>query len=265
MPALPIFEPGSVWLIGAGPGDAGLLTLHACNALQQADVVVHDALISQDVLNLARPGAVFEFAGKRGGHASCTQAEITQRLIRLANENKRVLRLKGGDPFVFGRGGEEAMALAEAGIPFRIVPGITSGLAALSAAGIPATTRETNAAITFATGHFANDGPGTTDWVNIAKAGHTIVLYMAVQTLGAIADALLQAGLAPGTPVAVISQATTSRQRILDTRLDQAHTDAVSAGVEAPAIVAIGENVRLREKLAGHMNAQSAEPTMVQV
>ena len=262
MPPLPILEPGSVWLVGAGPGDPGLLTLHAYHALQQADVIVHDALISQDVLDLARADATLEFAGKRGGHRSCTQAEITQRLIRLANENKRVVRLKGGDPFVFGRGGEEAMALAEAGIPFRIVPGVTSGLAALAAAGIPATTRETNAAITFATGHFANDGTGTTDWASIAKAGNPIVLYMAVQTLGAITDALLNGGLAPDTPVAVISHATTSRQRTLDTRLDHAHADAVAAGIEAPAIVAIGENVRLRAKLAGHMEALMAKPEM---
>lgn len=264
MPPLPQLEPGSVWLVGAGPGDPGLLTLHAYSALQQADVIVHDALISQDVLDLANPKATLEFAGKRGGHRSCSQIEITQRLIRLANENKRVVRLKGGDPFVFGRGGEEALALAHAGIPFRVIPGITSGLAALAAAGIPATTRETNTAITFATGHFANDGTGSTDWVNIAKAGHPVVLYMAVQSLGLIADALLKGGLAPDTPVAVISQATTPCQRTLDTQLDCAHADAIAVGIEAPAIVAIGENVRLRAKLASHMDTLFTSPVMEQ-
>ncbi|HEY4345504.1 MAG TPA: uroporphyrinogen-III C-methyltransferase [Parvibaculum sp.] len=264
MPPLPRLEPGSVWLVGAGPGDPGLLTLHAYNALQQADVIVHDALIAQEVLDLAGPNAVFEFAGKRGGHRSCSQAEITQRLIHLAREGKRIVRLKGGDPFVFGRGGEEALALAEAGIPLRVVPGVTSGLAALTAAGIPATTRNTNAAITFATGHFADDGPGDTDWRSIAKAGHPLILYMAVQTLGSIADALIEGGLAPDMPVAVISNATTPRQHILDTRLDRAHDDAIAACIEAPAIVAIGENVRLREKLARHMDVSAFGATLEQ-
>ena len=144
----PMLEPGHVWLVGAGPGDPGLLTLDALAGLAQADVIVHDALVDARVLALAGPKAQLEFAGKRGGRPSVQQADITARLIELARERKRVLRLKGGDPCMFGRGGEEAIALADAGIPYRIIPGITAGLAALAAASIPATMRGVNQAIT---------------------------------------------------------------------------------------------------------------------
>ena len=148
-----VLEPGHVWLAGAGPGDPGLLTLHALAGLAQADVVVHDALVDARVLALAHPGATFEFAGKRGGKPSPSQANITDRLIALARAGHRVLRLKGGDPCVFGRGGEEALALAAAGIPFRIIPGITSGLAALTVASIPATLRGREPGLILVTGH----------------------------------------------------------------------------------------------------------------
>jgi uroporphyrin-III C-methyltransferase len=143
----PRFEPGHVWLAGAGPGDPGLLTLHALAGLAEADVVVHDALVDARVLALAHPGATLEFAGKRGGKPSPSQGNITDRLVALARANLRVLRLKGGDPCVFGRGGEEALALAAAGIPFRIIPGVTSGLAALTVASIPATLRGVSQAL----------------------------------------------------------------------------------------------------------------------
>ncbi len=149
----PILEPGHVWLAGAGPGDPGLLTLDALAGLAQADVIVHDALVDERVLALAGPQAELEYAGKRGGRPSTQQADISSRLIELARASKRVLRLKGGDPCMFGRGGEEAIALAEAGIPYRIIPGVTAGLAALAAASIPATMRGVNHAIIFATGH----------------------------------------------------------------------------------------------------------------
>src|ERR1700733_14440788 len=149
----PVLEPGHVWLAGAGPGDPGLLTLDALAGLAQADVVVHDALVDERVLALAGPQARLEFAGKRGGKPSATQADISQRLVELARVGYRVLRLKGGDPFVFGRGGEEAMTLAAAGIAFRVIPGVTAGLGALAAAAIPATVRGTNRAVIFAAGH----------------------------------------------------------------------------------------------------------------
>src|SRR5476651_2578884 len=147
---VPTLEPGHVWLAGAGPGDPGLLTLDALAGLTQADVVVHDALVDERVLALAGPQARLEFAGKRGGKPSATQADISQRLVELARAGHRGLRLKGGDPFVFGRGGEEAMTLAAAGVPFRVIPGITAGLAALASASIPATLRGINRAVIFA-------------------------------------------------------------------------------------------------------------------
>ncbi len=154
-PPLPPFEPGWVWLTGAGPGDPGLLTLYALHALRQADAVVHDALIDPAVLGFARPGAILEFAGKRGGRPSSKQPDISRRLIALAAQGKRVLRLKGGDPFVFGRGGEEALALVRAGVPFRVVPGISAAIGALAYAGIPLTHRWTNSAVTLLTAHAA--------------------------------------------------------------------------------------------------------------
>src|SRR5437868_1925528 len=149
---IPVFASGHVWLAGAGPGDPGLLTLAALAGLAQADVIVHDALVDQRVLALAGPQARLEFAGKRGGRPSATQSDISQRLIALGRAGERVLRLKGGDPFVFGRGGEEALALAAAGVPFRVVPGVTAGLAALAAASIPATLRNVNRALILAAG-----------------------------------------------------------------------------------------------------------------
>ena len=145
---LPVFESGWVWLVGAGPGDPGLLTLHAANALNQADVIIYDALVGKDVLAYANPNAVQEYAGKRGGKPSPQQRDISLRMIELARQGKRVCRLKGGDPFVFGRGGEEALSLVEAGIPFRIIPGISAGIGGLAYAGIPVTHRETNQAVT---------------------------------------------------------------------------------------------------------------------
>src|SRR5215475_3619275 len=153
---VPVLEPGHVWLAGAGPGDPGLLTLHALSGLSQADVIVHDALVDPRVLSLAGTQARLEFAGKRGGRPSATQSDISQRLIELARAGHRVLRLKGGDPFVFGRGGEEASALAAAGVPFRVIPGVTAGLAALVAASIPATLRGVNRAVVFAAGYGAD-------------------------------------------------------------------------------------------------------------
>src|SRR5579864_7462204 len=147
--ALPEFPPGWVWLAGAGPGDPGLLTLHVVNGLRLADVVVYDALVGDAILTLVPERCVREYAGKRGGKPSPTQPDITRRLIELARQGKRVLRLKGGDPFVFGRGGEEALGLAEAGVPFRVIPGISAGIGGLAYAGIPVTHRDTNSVVTF--------------------------------------------------------------------------------------------------------------------
>jgi uroporphyrin-III C-methyltransferase len=245
---IPMLMPGHVWLAGAGPGDPGLLTLDALAGLQQADVVVHDALVDQRVLALAGPQARLEFAGKRGGKPSATQADISLRLVALARAGQRVLRLKGGDPFVFGRGGEEAMALAAAGVPFRVIPGVTAGLAALAAAGIPATLRGVNRAIIFAAGHGADED---FDWAPLARAGQPIVLYMVMHNLERITASLMKAGLDAQTPAAVIASATTPKQRILVSTLQELSADARQQNFDPPAIVVIGAIVNLRAALLG--------------
>jgi uroporphyrin-III C-methyltransferase len=245
---VPVFAPGQVWLAGAGPGDPGLLTLDALAGLAQADVVVHDALVDQRILALAGPQARLEFAGKRGGKPSANQVDISQRLVELARAGHRVLRLKGGDPFVFGRGGEEAMTLADAGVPFRVIPGVTAGLAALAAAAIPATLRGTNRAVIFAAGHGADED---FDWAPLARIGQPIVLYMVMHNLERIAAELMQAGLDPATPAAVIASATTPRQRVLISTLERLSADAREQKLEPPAIVVIGDIVKMRGQLIG--------------
>jgi uroporphyrin-III C-methyltransferase len=245
---VPIFVPGHVWLAGAGPGDPGLLTLDALAGLAQADVIVHDALVDPRVLALAGEQARLEFAGKRGGKPSATQADISERLVVLAGAGNRVLRLKGGDPFVFGRGGEEAMTLAAAGIAFRIIPGVTAGLAALAAAGIPATLRGTNRAVIFAAGHGADED---FDWAPLVRAGQPIVLYMVMHNLERIAASMMQAGLDANTPAAIIASATTPKERILVSTLARLSAEAHEQKLEPPAIVVIGDIVSLRARLVG--------------
>jgi uroporphyrin-III C-methyltransferase len=248
--SLPVFEAGSVWLVGAGPGDPGLLTLHAVNGLKQADAVVYDALVGSAILEMARPGCERIYAGKRGGRPSPVQADISQRLVRLAKEGKRVLRLKGGDPFVFGRGGEEALALVAAGVPFRIIPGISAGIGGLAYAGIPVTHRDTNSAVTFVTGHGVGGAvPDGIDWAALAKGSPVIVLYMALKHIAAIAGALIDHGRAAGEPVAIVSQATLPEQVILETTLGRCAEDIAAAGIEPPCIVVVGQVVRLRAGL----------------
>lgn len=247
---LPVFEPGWVWLVGAGPGDPGLLTLHALNALRQADVVIYDALVDETVLQFANPGAKLEYSGKRGGKPSPRQRDISARLVELALKGKRVLRLKGGDPFVFGRGGEEALALVDAGVPFRVVPGVTAGIGGLGYAGIPVTHRDTNHAVTFVTGHMAGGAvPENLDWPSIARGSPVIVLYMALSHLDHIADLLIANGRRADEPVALIRNATLKDQQVLETTLAQASADVAAAAFKAPAIIVIGEVVRLRSGL----------------
>ena len=243
---LPEFAAGSVWLVGAGPGAPGLLSLLALHALQNADIVIYDALVDQRILGLARPGAVLDYAGKRGGKPSPQQPDITLRLIRAAREGKRVLRLKGGDPFVFGRGGEEALALRAAGIPIRIVPGITAGIGGLAYAGIPVTHRDTNSAVVFVTGQASGGAlPDGIDWQALARAAPVVVIYMALKHLDVIVQRLLAAGRAADEPVAIISKATLPGQRVLRTSLARAAADATAAAFEPPAIVVVGAVVKL--------------------
>ena len=244
---LPEFEPGWVWLVGAGPGDPGLLSLYALHALRMADVVVYDALVDTRVLDLARPGSTLEYAGKRGGRPSPSQPDISNRLIRHARAGARVLRLKGGDPFVFGRGGEEALALVAAGVPFRVVPGITAGIGGLAYAGIPVTHRDTNHVVTFITGHgVTGEVPDGLDWPALAHGAPVLVFYMALKHLGTIAARLMEAGRPAQDPVAIVSHAATPRQQVLETTLSEAEADAARAAIEPPAIVVLGEVVRLR-------------------
>src|SRR6266513_1598733 len=239
---LPGFAPGSVWLVGAGPGDPGLLSALALHALDHADTLVYDALVDPRILELARPGARLESAGKRGGRPSPSQPDISARLIRLAAEGKRVLRLKGGDPCVFGRGAEEALALAAAGIPFRIVPGITAGIGGLAYAGIPVTHRDIASAVTFVTGHERGGAvPESLDWDAIARGSPVIVLYMALNHLDRIMARLIKAGRKPDEPVAIISKATTEAQRVLVSSLEEASASARAAQIEAPTIIVVGE------------------------
>ncbi|ABS62677.1 uroporphyrin-III C-methyltransferase [Parvibaculum lavamentivorans DS-1] len=248
--ALPVFEPGWVWLVGAGPGDPGLLTLHALNALRQADVVVYDALVDETVLQFANPRAKLEYSGKRGGKPSPKQRDISAKLVELARSGKRVLRLKGGDPFVFGRGGEEALALVDAGIPFRLVPGVTAGIGGLGYAGIPVTHRDVNHAVTFVTGHMAGGAvPENLDWPSIAKGSPVIVLYMALSHLGAISALLIENGRRADEPVALVRNATLKDQTVLETTLGTAAEDVARTGFKAPAIIVIGDVVKLREGL----------------
>ncbi len=248
--SLPDLEPGSVWLVGAGPGDAGLLTLLAVHGLRQADVIVHDALVNAECLQFARPDAVIEFAGKRGGKPSPRQRDISLRLVELARAGKRVLRLKGGDPFVFGRGGEEALTLVEHRIAFRIVPGITAGIGGLAYAGIPVTHREVNHAVTFLTGHDSSGVvPDRINWAAVAAGSPVIVMYMAMKHIGQISAKLIAAGRAPDESVAFVCNAATAGQSVLETTLARAEADAAAAGLEPPAIVVIGEVVRLRGSL----------------
>ena len=254
----PELEPGWVWLCGAGPGDPGLLTLHAVNALRQADVVIYDALVQEEILSWA-PQAEHIYAGKRGGKPSAKQRDISLRLVDLAKAGKRVLRLKGGDPFVFGRGGEEAQTLVQHGVPIRIVPGISAGIGGLAYAGIPVTHRDVNQSVTFVTGHDqSGNTPSSLDWASISKGSQVIVIYMGMKHIAQISRQLMDAGRSTAEPVAVVTTATTDDQKVLETTLGSVGEDIASAQLEPPAIICVGQSVLMRQVLdwqsmaAGH-------------
>ena len=250
LPHMPEFKPGWVWLAGAGPGDPGLLTLLTLHALQSADVVVYDALVGDGILELAGDNADLIYAGKRGGKPSPKQRDISLRLIEFARAGKRVLRLKGGDPFVFGRGGEEALALVDAGIDFRIVPGVSAGIGGLAYAGIPLTHRDTNSAVTFVTGHNASGVvPDTVDWKALAKGSDTLVVYMPLKHIERISEMLIDAGRAPDEPAALVSKATTQDQQVVVSTLSRISEDAAATALEPPAMFILGQVVRLQDGL----------------
>ena len=241
--SLPRLEAGWVWLAGAGPGDPGLASLHTLGAIADADVIFTDALVNPALLALARPDAEIVDSGKRGGRKSPSQDTISRRLILAARRGQKVLRLKGGDPFVFGRGGEEALALVQAGIPFRVVPGVTAGIGGLAYAGIPVTHRDVNQAVTFVTGSGVDGAAPDLDWEAIGRGSPTIVLYMARRHAGEIAGKLIAAGRAPSEPAAIVSSASLDQQSTIITTLADLGQGAVEA--QTPAIIVIGENVRL--------------------
>ncbi len=236
-------QPGEVALVGAGPGAAELLTVAAARLIGDCDVIVHDALVSREVLALADARAALIFAGKRGGRPSASQADICETLVRLAKSGKRVVRLKGGDPFVFGRGGEEIRALAAAGIRFRVIPGITAGVAAPAMAGIPVTDRTVNATIAFLTGHEASPG-SRIDWRALVAAFPVLVIYMGTKNLAAISGRLIDAGMRPDTPVAILHDVTGAHERQVFGTLAEARSGAIAGA--SPAIVVIGDVVAKR-------------------
>lgn len=250
---MPDFPPASVWLVGAGPGHIGLISIMGLFALKQADVVVYDALVNRDFLQFMRPDAEAIYAGKRGGKPSAKQENIIDTIIKFAKQGKRVLRLKGGDPFVFGRGGEEVEALTEADIKFLAVPGITAGIGGLALAHIPATTRETNQSITFLTGHDSKGIiPSAIDWNALAKGAQTIVMYMSLKNIRAICDKLIEGGREIDESVAFVRNATLSDQQVWLTTLGEAADFVVEHDITPPSIVVMGANVDLRERVLSH-------------
>src|SRR6266481_1077692 len=243
-------ESGKVYLVGAGPGDLGLVTLRAKECIEQADVIVYDHLANPEMLSWARDSAEIVYVGKRAGAHSLSQQEINALLIEKAGAKKQVVRLKGGDPFVFGRGAEEAKAIADAGIGFEIVPGITSAIAGPAYAGIPVTHRAENSHVTFFTGH---EDPAKTesaiDYAALAKLGGTQVMLMGVQRLETIAREMLKQGVREDLPVALVRWATTGRQETLTGTLQNIAQRVAGVGFEAPAVAVFGEVVALRESL----------------
>ena len=248
---------GTVYLVGAGPGDPGLLTLRAADLLARADAVIYDRLIHPDVLRRARRGARLMFVGKEGRGEQVPQSEILELLVAQARLGREVVRLKGGDPFVFGRGGEEALALAAAGIPFEVVPGVSSGFGAPAAVGIPVTHRGLSANVTFATAQLANGEP---DWTHLARAG-TLVLFMGAHRLEHATLALIAAGRAAATPAAVVEAGTWEHQRAVEGVLGDIASRAKESGVSSPALLVVGEVVSLRTTLAAFQRRAEALPS----
>jgi uroporphyrin-III C-methyltransferase/precorrin-2 dehydrogenase/sirohydrochlorin ferrochelatase len=253
---------GMVFLVGAGPGAADLLTLRALRLLGEADVIVHDRLVPEEVLDMARRDAERIYVGKARADHCLPQEEINALLVRLARDGKRVVRLKGGDPFVFGRGGEEAAALAEAGIACEVVPGVTAALACAAQAGIPLTHRDAARAVTFVTGH-TREGRLDLDFAAVARHGQTLAVYMGLATLPALHQGLVAAGLDPSTPAAVVERGGTAAMRVLRGTLASVAAAAPGwAGRGAPALVLVGEAVALGHPPTGAEIAAAPAPAI---
>jgi uroporphyrin-III C-methyltransferase/precorrin-2 dehydrogenase/sirohydrochlorin ferrochelatase len=237
-----------VYLVGAGPGDPDLLTFKALRLMQRADVVLYDRLIGRGILNLVRRDAERIYVGKLPQEHTMAQHEISQLILKLARDGKRVLRLKGGDPFVFGRGGEEIELLAEAGIPFQVVPGITAASGCAAYAGIPLTHRDHAHTCIFVTGH-GKDGQSDLDWKLLLQPRQTVAVYMGLAQLASLTRAFIERGAAPSLPAALIDNGTRPNQQVLIGTLATVADKAAKAGIKGPAILIIGSVVRLREKL----------------
>ncbi|PPC81022.1 MAG: uroporphyrinogen-III C-methyltransferase [Methylotenera sp.] len=240
---------GEVFLVGGGPGDPDLLTFRALRLMQQCDVCVYDKLVSPEVMELVRRDAELIYVGKSRDQHTLPQEQINELLAKLALQGKRVLRLKGGDPFIFGRGGEEIETLMEYGIPFQVVPGITAANGVSSYAGIPLTHRDYSQACLFITGHL-KDGSLDLDWESMARPRQTVVIYMGLVGLPQICEQLIKHGVSPEMPVAVVQQGTTQRQKVVTATLTDLAEKVAAAGLRAPCLTIIGEVVHLREKLA---------------
>ena len=242
-------QPGWVYLVGAGPGDPELLTLKAARLIGEADVLVYDNLVSQEVLALARPDAELMYAGKERGNHSLPQEQINELLVRLAKTGKRVVRLKGGDPYIFGRGGEEVETLQADGVHFEVVPGITAAAGVATYAGIPLTHRNHAQACVFVTGHL-KDGSMNLDWPGLARKRQTVVIYMGLSGLSSLCGKLMEHGLPADWPAAIVQRGTTPEQRTVTATLATLPERAASAQLRPPTLIIVGEVVRLHERLA---------------
>lgn len=241
--------PGAVYLVGAGPGDPELLTLRALRIIGEADVLVYDHLVSQPILDLARPEAERLYAGKERGNHSVPQDDLNLLLVKLAKQNKRVVRLKGGDPYTFGRGGEEVETLKEHGVPFEVVPGITAAAGVAAFAGIPLTHRNYAQACVFVTGHL-KDGSMNLNWSALAQPNQTVVFYMGLKGLAVICDNLIRHGRSPDTPMALVQQATTPRQKEFIGTLGSMLKVIENQEIKAPTLIVVGEVVQLHKQFS---------------
>lgn len=241
-------KQGEVYLVGAGPGDPELLTIRALLLLQKADVVVYDALVSEGVMMLVRQGTECIYVGKTRANHTLPQEEINTLLIKLALQGKRVVRLKGGDPFIFGRGGEEIETLSAWGVPFQVVPGISAANGVSSYAGIPLTHRDYAQSVLFTTGHLKN-GTVNLDWAALTRPHQTVVIYMGLGGLAEICCKMIENGQSPDLPAAVIQEGTTQKQKVVSGTLATLSTLVLAAKLKSPSLIIVGEVVKLRDKL----------------